>query len=82
MAEVTRRFRADTTIPYAQALDLLTGYAREHDADFVFGPVRNVSALHHNGLTLTGEEAVIDRLTDFLERNIPGLVPVEHLDWD
>lgn len=75
---MTRRFRAGTTIPYVHALAALARYAREHQtAQFTFGPVLNVSALQHNGLTISGPEAVVEALTDLLEREAPGLAEVE-----
>lgn len=77
MADVTQRFRAATSIPYVQAMAVLLEYARGHPADdFACGPL-NVGGLMHNGLTLTGPEAVTERLTDLLEREVPGLYPAE-----
>lgn len=76
MADVTRRFRAATSVSYGYALAALIRYARDHDADFSFGPVGNVS-VRDNGLVITGPEAVVEVLTDLLDREAPGLTEVE-----
>ena len=74
MGDVTRRFRAAGTIPYALALLVLTEYARSSaDGGFVFGPVGSVGAIMDNGLAVSGSEAVVDSVTQVLKREVPGL---------
>jgi hypothetical protein len=79
VAEVTRRFRASGTIPYAQAITALFTHARTSSHDFEFGPVGNVSVLVNNGLAVTGEEDVVSAISDLLEEKVPGLFPAESL---
>lgn len=78
MSDVTRRYRAASPIPYAQALIALVRYSREHDENFTFGPVGNVSVLLNNGLTVTGPETVLKAISDLLE-DVPGLYTAENL---
>jgi hypothetical protein len=80
MAEdVTRRFRADSSVPYVQAFVGVLEYARTHpDADFsvLVGQFDgNVRAFIHNGFTVSGPEAVVEALTDVIERE--GLIAVD-----
>jgi hypothetical protein len=75
--QVTRRFRAASTIPYSHAIVTLLVYARQFDYDFEFGPVGNVSALVNNGLSVTGTPDVVEAISDLLGREVPGLVAVE-----
>jgi hypothetical protein len=75
--QVTRRFRAASTIPYSHAIIVLLEYAREFDYDFEFGPVSNVSALVNNGLAVTGPPDVVEAISDLLKREVPGLFTAE-----
>lgn len=77
MPDVTRRFRAASSIPYARALIALVQHARVSTDDFAFGPVGNVSALLNNGLTVTGPETVLKTISDLLDRDVPGLYETE-----
>lgn len=79
MAEITRRFRASGTIPYAQAILELVTHARTSSHEFDFGPVGNVSALLQNGLSVTGDEDTVSAISDLLEEKVPGLYPAESL---
>lgn len=81
MADVTRRFRAESTIPYSHALITLAEYARERQrADFSFGPVGNVRAIVQSGLVITGPGAVVEALADLLGEQVPGLYEVNALE--
>lgn len=77
MADVTRRFRSAYAIPYAQALLVLVEHARSGKGSFVFGPLKNVAALRHNGLTVSGPEAVVGAVALLLEQEVPGLYELE-----
>lgn len=77
MSEVTRRFRAHGTIPYAQAIATLVEHARNSEHEFDFGPVGSVSVLVNNGLAVTGDEAVMSAISDLLEEKVPGLFAAE-----
>lgn len=78
MSDVTRRFRAEGTVPYALAFIELAEYARSHrHADFDFGPVGNVSAVVQHGIAVTGPAAVVGALTDLLGERVPGLYEVD-----
>ena len=72
------RLRAQTRIPYAQAVLELTRYARETTADFAFGPLR-VAALEERGLTVSGDQVTLAAIADLLSLKVPGLVAVEEL---
>lgn len=76
MTDVTRRFRAASTLPYSQAIVLVAEYARTSTEDFSFGPL-NVSAMVNNGLTITGPAEVVKDISDLLEREVPGLYAAE-----
>lgn len=73
MRSITRRFRAASSLAYSQALIALTEYARGCGDDFIYGPVVNVSALVQHGLTVTGPPDVVGRISDLLDREVPGL---------
>jgi ribosomal protein L29 len=66
----TLRYRAATRYTYAQALTVLTEYARGSDADFEAGPL-DLAALEHQGLTVTGPD--LGQVRKILAR-IPGLI--------
>lgn len=77
VADITRRFRSATSIPYVQAVCVMLEYARDHlDEDFACGPL-NIGALMHNGLVLTGPPPVVERIVGLLEHEVPGLYPAE-----
>lgn len=77
MADATRRYRAATRIPYAQAIVVVVQYAREHPhADFFFGPL-DVAAMENSGFVLTGETSAVAALDDLLDRKVPGLYRTE-----
>jgi hypothetical protein len=67
----TLRYRADSTIPYAQALAVLAEHARGSSADFDFGPLK-LAALHHSGLAVSGPD--LETVARLLE-DVPGLYP-------
>lgn len=54
-ASETRRFRADTSFSYAQAVIALTELARGGDVEFDFGPLDTTGMLSA-GLTVTGPD--------------------------
>lgn len=65
----TRRFRADTSFTYAQAVISLTELARNGEADFEFGPL-DTEGMLHGGLTVTGPD--LEPVTALLAE-VPGL---------
>jgi hypothetical protein len=73
VGDVTRRFRAGSSIPYAQAVRVLVDYARAAASSFDFGNISSVPALLHNGLTVSGPEVVVGEVARLLEREVPGL---------
>jgi hypothetical protein len=68
----TVRFRADMPFAYAQAVLLVTEYARGHSAEFEFGPLE-LGALKRTGLVVTGPD--LEGVTELLA-GTPGLVEV------
>ena len=58
MTDKTRRWFADSTIPYALAVLRLFEHAHASKADYVFGPLE-VAAMADEGLTVSGSEAAV-----------------------
>lgn len=79
MAERTVRFRAATTIPYAQALAYIVQYARDHwDENFWVNPgnendgqADTLQRVRREGLVLSGPD--LDGVTAYLKQRVPGL---------
>lgn len=72
MTDKTRRWFADSTIPYALAVLRLFEHSRASKADYVFGPLE-ISAMTDDGLTVSGSEAALVQAAEVLSA-IPGLV--------
>ncbi len=65
----TIRYRADSTIPYADAVTVLAEYSRSGGADLDFGPL-TADALRSSGLFVTGPDL---EMVDRLLLKVPGL---------
>jgi hypothetical protein len=73
VADLTRRWRADSRVSYARALLALIEYARARPSpDFAFGPL-SVASLEAYGLTVSGTD--LTGPSDVLS-TVPGLVEV------
>jgi hypothetical protein len=72
VADKTRRWFADSTVPYALAAIALFEYAREHHVHYVFGPL-STQAMRDVGLEVSGSEAALEHAAQVLG-GIPGLV--------
>jgi hypothetical protein len=72
VTDKTRRWFADSTIPYALAALRLFEHSRTSKADYVFGPLE-VSAMTDDGLAVSGSEAALAQAAEVLSA-IPGLV--------
>jgi hypothetical protein len=69
----TRRFRADTSFSYAQAVIALTELAHDSAEEFDFGPL-DAAGMLRGGLTVTGPD--LTRVTETLA-GVPGLAEWE-----
>ena len=65
----TVRYRAASTVSYANAFIALAEYGRGSQAEFDFGP-DSLEQLHREGLTVTGPD--LEMVTRLLEK-VPGL---------
>jgi hypothetical protein len=72
VADKTRVWFADSTVPYALAVLRLFEHARASRAGYVFGPLE-VSAMTDDGLTVSGSDYDLARAAEVLSA-IPGLV--------
>lgn len=75
VAELTRRWFADSSVPYALAVIKLFEYAREHDVAYVYGPL-DPESMRHAGLTVSGSAGDLEQAA-LLLGDIPGLA--EHV---
>lgn len=72
MADETRRWYADSTVPYALAVLRLFEYAREHRVRYQFGPL-DTASMTDGGLVVSGAPSDLDQASRVLQE-IPGLV--------
>ena len=76
MADKTRQWFADSSVPYALGVLALFEHAHGHrDADYDFGPLE-VASMLEGGLTVSGDERSLEQAAAVLEK-IPGLVEYE-----
>jgi hypothetical protein len=82
VADLTRRFFADSPLSYALAAIALVDYARANPgADFAFGPLDS-HAMAETGLTITGTDldgpaGVLERIEGMAEDKLPSsTVPI------
>lgn len=78
VAELTRQWFADSSVPYALAVIKLFEYARGHDVRYVYGPL-DPESMRHAGLTVSGSAEDLRQAALVLD-DIPGLV--EHVTGD
>lgn len=71
VAELTRQWFADSTVPYALAVLKLFEYAREHGVSYVYGPLDTASMMD-GGLTVSGSAEDLEQAAAVLA-DIPGL---------
>jgi hypothetical protein len=71
VADVTRWWHADSSVPYALAAIALFEHSRLTRDRFEFGPL-STEAMRDGGLSVSGSEDAVDRAARVLE-GIPGL---------
>jgi hypothetical protein len=71
VADKTRRWYADSSVPYALAAIALLEYAREHRVRYSFGPL-DTRAMTDGGLEVSGSEDALAQAARVLE-SVPGL---------
>jgi hypothetical protein len=76
VADKTRRWYADSTVPYALAVLALFEHARSNSrVNYVFGPLDTYSMMD-GGLSVSGSEADLEEAAAVLA-GIPGLAEYE-----
>lgn len=74
-ASETRRFRADSSFTYAQAVVLLTEHARQTEAEFEFGPL-DTEGMLRGGLTVNASGPDLEKVVELMA-GVPGIT-----EWD